>query len=357
MEVSIEDRILHIDGSYGEGGGQVLRSSLALSVILLKPIKILNIRAKRPKPGLQPQHLACVKACRELSSAETKGEEIFSQELLFIPKKSPSRGTFYFDIGTAGSTSLLFQTILFPLAFSQGATLILKGGTHVPYAPTFHYLERVYLPVITSFGFNCKLYLEKIGFYPKGGGKIKAVIERSTSFHIPPFTPGFKLERAEILSLSSEDLPSHIVERQAKASLQILREAKIEALVETMRVHTESKGTILFVYAKDQEKRVGFTSFGKKGVPAEKIGEQAAYEFLHFLQSNTQFDPFLGDQLLLPCSLLLLKTTQKYFTYTVSRITQHLLTQAWLIPQFLDRIKIKVEGEIEGKGEVILERK
>ncbi|MFN4132120.1 MAG: RNA 3'-terminal phosphate cyclase [Caldimicrobium sp.] len=356
MGVFIEDKLLHIDGSFGEGGGQILRTALSLSIIFLKPIKIINIRAKRPKPGLQPQHLACVKACREISSAETKGEELFSQELLFIPKSYPQRGTFYFDIGTAGSTSLLFQTLFYPLAFSQGATLILKGGTHVPHAPTFHYLEKVYLPVIASFGFKCSIYLEKIGFYPKGGGKIKAIIEKSTSLHLPHFTPAFRLEKAKILSLSSDDLPAHIVERQAKASMQILREAQIEAIVETLRLPSDSPGTILFLYGIDQEKRAGFTAFGKKGIPAEKIGEEATKEFLHFLSTNTQFDPYLGDQLLLPSTLVLLKSGEKYFTYTVSKITQHLLTQAWLIPQFLDNIKIKVEGEIGNKGEVALER-
>ncbi len=356
MEVSIEDKFIFIDGSFGEGGGQILRTSLSLSVILLKPIKIGNIRAKRPKPGLQPQHLACVKACRELTSAETKGEDLHSQELIFVPKRRPPKGTYHFDIGTAGSTSLLFQALLFPLALSEGAKLILEGGTHNPNAPTFHYLEKVYLPVLSHFGLNCKISLDKIGFYPKGGGKIRAVIEKFSPYAMPSFSPGFKPEEVEILSVSSEDLPAHIVERQAKASLQLLSEADIEARVIKERVPSESPGTFLFIWARSQEKRVGFTAFGKKGLPAEKVGESATSAFLEFLKTQTQFDPYLADQLLLPISLFLLKSSQKYINYTTSQITKHLITQAWLIPQFLDKIKIILQGKENEKGEVIIER-
>ncbi|MFN3504780.1 MAG: RNA 3'-terminal phosphate cyclase, partial [Caldimicrobium sp.] len=323
--------------------------------IFLKPIKLYNIRAKRPKPGLQPQHLACLKACRELTSAITKGEELHSQEIIFIPQKRPKRATYFFDIGTAGSTSLLFQTLLYPLAFSEGGTLILQGGTHVPFSPTFHYLEKVFQPVLVSFGFNFTLLLERAGFYPKGGGKIRAQIEKITLFNLPKFTPGFRAEEVEVLSLSSEDLPTHIIERQAKAAYELLSNANLLAKITKIKLSSTSPGTMLFVYGRDGEKYAGFTSLGKKGVPAEKVGKEAALSFLNFLNSKAQFDPYLGDQLLLPSALVLLQSKNKFFTYTVSQVTNHLLTQAWLIPQFLD-IKIKISGKVHEKGEVIIER-
>ncbi|MFN4196441.1 MAG: RNA 3'-terminal phosphate cyclase, partial [Caldimicrobium sp.] len=339
-----------------EGGGQVLRTALSLSAIFLKPIKLFNIRAKRPKPGLQPQHLACLKACRELTSAITKGEELHSQEIIFSPQRRPKSGTYFFNIGTAGSTSLLFQTLLYPLAFSEGGTLILQGGTHVPYSPTFHYLERIFQPVLTAFGFKFNLYLEKAGFYPKGDGIIRAHIEKISLFPLQKFSPGFQVEKVGVLSLSSNDLPTHIIERQAQAAYELLSNANFPVEISKIKLPSASPGTMLFVYGKDGKKRAGFTALGKKGIPAEKVGKEAASAFLNFLESNAQVDPYLGDQLLLPITLVLLQNNEKFFTYTVSKITNHLLTQAWLIPQFLDKIKIKIFGKIHEKGEVVIER-
>lgn len=348
--------MLIIDGSLGEGGGQILRTSLSLSVILKKPIKIINIRARRPKPGLQPQHLACVRACKALSSAETKGDELHSLELTFIPKREPAQGTYFFDIGTAGATTLLFQTLLYPLALSEGGEVILSGGTHVPYAPPYHYLTQVFLPVISLFGFKATLKLEKAGFYPKGGGKIRAKIEKVNSFSIPHFEKGFKPEKISIISLISKDLPSHILERQAKASQEVLQARGLLAEVSLEKVESASPGTMLFIVALSQNKRAGFSSLGKKGVPAEEVGKRAAYSLLSFLETQAQFEEHLGDQLLLPASLALHYKGKGFFSYEVSKVTKHLLTQALLIPLFLPTIKIKVIGEENQKGEVILER-
>lgn len=348
--------MLIIDGSYGEGGGQLLRTALSLSALLHKPFKITNIRAKRPKAGLQPQHLACVKALKELTSAETKGDELFSQELIFIPKKKPKRGHYGFDIGTAGSTSLLFQTLLFPLAFSEGGDLTLTGGTHVPFSPSFHYLKEIYLPMISLFGFEAEIYLERAGFYPKGGGKIKARIKKTSNFFLPHFERGFNPEKTFIISLISEDLSSHILERQAKSALELLSEEGLSCEIIHEKVRSISPGTMLFICALDGNKRAGFTSLGKRGLPAEEVGKRGAREFLSFLKSNAQFEEHLGDQLLLPLSLVLEYRGQGFISFEVSKITQHLLTQAFLIPQFLPKIKIRISGNLEEKGEVYLER-
>ncbi|MGB9761131.1 MAG: RNA 3'-terminal phosphate cyclase [Caldimicrobium thiodismutans] len=352
--------MLFIDGSYGEGGGQVLRTALALSAILQKPFKMINLRAKRPKPGLQPQHLACVRAIKEITSAETKGDELHSEELIFTPKKKPPRGFYTFDIGTAGATTLLFQTLLYPLALSEGGEVLLKGGTHVPFSPPYHYLEYVYLPIISLFGFKVSLFLEKAGFYPKGGGIIRARIEKAQNFHLPFFEKGFIPEKIYLISLISEDLPSHILERQAKAAIELLsqRGLSCEKLCEVLyeKVKSISPGTMLFIYATSQNKRVGFTALGKKGLPAEKVGKNSAEEFLNFLKSSAQLEEYMGDQILLPASLVLEYKEKGYFTFEVSKITGHLLTQAFLIPQFLPKVKIRVLGNLGEKGEVILER-
>jgi len=349
--------VLVLDGSYGEGGGQLLRSALSLSLILKLPFKMIKIRAGRPKPGLQPQHYCCVEACKKLSQARVEGDYLYSQELFFSPEHSPENKVYTFDIGTAGSTTLLFQTLFYPLALSQGGTLVLKGGTHVPYSPPYHYIERVYLPVVENFGFQGTITLERAGFYPKGGGEIIAHIKATRKLKIPQFPEKFFPQRIHILSLISEDLPSHILERQAKAAQAILKAEGYEGEIFLEKVKASSPGTMLLVYGEGGPLRAGFSILGRKGVPAEEVGKRAAQEFLHFLKTQAQVEEHLGDQLLLPASLSLLSSEEKTFSYTVSKLTRHLLTQAWLIPQFLKEISIKVEGKEGEKGGVILERR
>lgn len=349
-----------IDGTYGEGGGQILRTSLSLSIILKKPFKIVGLRKKRPKPGLQPQHLACVKACAEISEAETIGADLNSTELTFIPYKTPSKKVYTFDIKTAGSTSLLFQTLLYPLALSEGGELILKGGTHVPFSPVYHYIKYVFLPFIEFFGIKTEIYLEKPGFYPVGGGKIRAKISPWKDFIIGDWEKEFYPERICVISLVSEDLPSHILERQMVSAEKKLLSVNLKATEKILeKVKSNSPGTMVFVYSidKDKVKRAGFSELGKKGYPAEKVGENAVNQFLEFLKTKTQIEEHLADQILIPLSLVIMKNKKKSFKYTTSKITKHLLTQAWLIPKFIEDINIKVLGEEGNPGEVEIERR
>lgn len=348
--------MLVIDGSFGEGGGQILRTALSLSLILLKPFRIVKIRASRPKPGLQPQHLSCVKASALLSSAITEGDHLHSQELTFIPQIRPQIETYTFDIGTAGSTCLLLQTLFYPLSFSEGALLYLKGGTHVPHSPNYHYLEKVWLPVIQTFGFKGGLQLSRPGFYPQGGGLIISQIERMERLKLPDLSDGFNPEKIEILSLITDNLPTHILERQAKSALKVLSQNNLKAELRYEILKSLSPGTMLLIIARDGLKRVGFSTLGKKGFPAEEVGKTSALAFLKFLESRAQFEEYLGDQILLPASLALLVSPSKRFSYQVASVTKHLITQAWLIPQFLDKIKILVEGKVGERGEVVLER-
>lgn len=346
-----------IDGSFGEGGGQILRTSLSLSLILRKPLRMIKIRANRPKPGLQPQHLACVEACRKISSAYTEGASLHSQELVFIPRELPSAGEFIFDIGTAGSTTLLFQTLFYPFALANGGKLILIGGTHVPYSPTFHYLERVFLPVVSAFGFRARGYLERAGFYPKGGGRVIFQVFPWENVPLPETFSDFKPERVSILSLISEDLPEHILHRQAKSALEILDVLPTEKSVDYLKVKSKSPGTMLLVYCKSEYLYAGRDVLGKKGFPAEEIGKIGALSLLTFLDSKAHLDEFLSDQILLPLSLAMMRSHLKRFAFVASKITGHLLTQAWLIPKFIEDLEIKVEGTLGERGLVILERK
>jgi RNA 3'-phosphate cyclase len=349
-----------IDGSFGEGGGQVLRTCLSLSVILGKPFKIYNIRKSRPKPGLQPQHLACVKACAEVSKAEVRGDELNSTEIVFIPQKKPENKTYFFDIKTAGSTSLLFQTLLYPLALSEGGELVLKGGTHVPHSPSFHYLKYVFLLVVRALGLKAEVQLEKTGFYPKGGGKIKAKIFPWKDFVLPDMGKSFLPATTYIYSLISEDLPAHILERQALSAKKKLHEAGLEPDEVIMeKVKSSSPGTVLFIYSIDKDgiKRAGFSELGKRGYPAEKVGENASLQFLEFLKTSAQIEEHLADQILIPLSFVIMKGSKRSFSFTTSRVTKHLLTQAWLIPQFLKEINIEISGKEDSPGEVKIERR
>ncbi len=349
-----------IDGAYGEGGGQILRTCLSLSVVFEKPFKIFNIRKNRSKPGLQPQHLACVKACAEISGAEVSGAELNSTEIIFIPKKKPTKRTYTFDIKTAGSTSLLFQTLLYPFSLSEGGELILKGGTYVPFSPSFHYLKYVFIPVVKFLGLKAEIYLEKAGFYPKGGGEIRAKIFSWKEFTLPDMDKKFYPEEIFIISLVSEDLPSHILERQANSAKKKLLIAQLEPKEEILeKVKSRSSGTMLFIYSIDRDriKRVGFSELGKRGYSAEKVGENAVIQFLKFLKTEAQFEEHLADQILIPLSLVMIKNNKKSFKYTTSKITSHLLTQAWLIPQFIKGIDIKISGKEGSPGEVRIERR
>ncbi len=345
--------MLIIDGSYGEGGGQILRTALSLAVIFSKPIKLINIRASRPKPGLQPQHLTCVKALAFISQAEIRGAELNSKELIFVPKEVQIKNYYSFDIGTAGSVSLLFQALLYPLALTQDTVLYLKGGTHVPFSPCSHYIEMVFLPIVALMGLKVDFKLKKVGFYPKGGGEVEIRIYPWKDFQLPNFSPGFSPEKIRIISLISEDLPSHILERQTRSCKEILEKHGLKPEVDLQKVKSLSSGTAVFLCAEDQNKRVGFSSLGKRGLPAEKVGEKPALEFLNFLQTGAQLEEYLSDQILLPLSLILWKNKGFKFLYKTSKISKHLMTQAWLIPKFLKEIEIKLEKT----GEIILERR
>jgi RNA 3'-terminal phosphate cyclase (ATP) len=336
-----------IDGSYGEGGGQVLRTCLALAAISGQAVRIERIRAGRHKPGLKPQHLTAVRAAAKICDAVVEGDKPDSQTLSFVPHSAPRAGTYTFDVslaakgGSAGAVSLIFQTVLPPLALAEGTShLTLAGGTHVAWSPPFDYLKRVYLPTLARMGIRAKVNLEKWGWYPSGGGIVKATVEGRAGSQglcgLDLMQRG-KLQRVRGLSASS-NLPKHIRERQAGTVLQVLRSAGLNPRVDEIDAPSKGQGTAVFLWAECDNALAGFTALGERGKPAEQVAEEAARALLAYVNSQAALDRYLVDQLVLP--LALASGPSHLATETV---TQHLLTVAWAVCQFLPG-RVRVEG-------------
>lgn len=340
--------MIEIDGSFGEGGGQILRTALSLSCLYLKPFRIFNIRKGRKKPGLMPQHLTGVRALQLLSNAEIKGAEIGSLELTFKPKRMRG-GEFFFDVGTAGSTSLVLQTIIPPLIFAkEKAVVTLKGGTHVPFSPSYDYIANVFSGILYRIGVKIDLNIESYGFYPKGGGKVRADI-----FPAKEIIPLRITDRGRITWIKGYsgvgNLPLSIAERQRKAfvdKMQELKELKCPVDVKPMDVPSPGQGTFIYLQAESQNAIAGFSALGERGKRAEAVGEEAAAEFIEYYRTNAVFDKHLPDQLALYLSM-----SEEESVFTTSCITQHLMTNLWVIDLF-HKFRYSVDGEIGKPGTV-----
>ena len=363
---------LTIDGSYGEGGGQILRTALALSIVLSKPIEIINIRKGRKKGGLQPQHLTCVNACGEISNAHIEGNEIGSSLLRFHPGKLKS-GDFTFDVaekrGSAGSTSLVLQTLLPPLILGKDPVrLTVMGGTHVPWSPPFHYLKEVFLPVIEMMGASIELSIEKWGWYPIGGGILHTEIDpvrkgivshplgaRNDSGDRPSGISsglnGIRIEdRGRLLRVHGisavSNLPLSIAERQRSEGIKCLKTLGVDTDIEVISAPSPGKGTFFFLVAEYEGIKTGFSSIGAIGKSAEEVAREACRDVFDYHRSRGAVDPHLADQLIPYIAL-----AKGMSSFTTTKITRHLLTNVWTVEQFMDlRIKVEgLEGE-EGRG-------
>jgi RNA 3'-terminal phosphate cyclase (ATP) len=334
--------MLHLDGSYGEGGGQILRTSLAFSAMLGVPVWIERIRTGRPKPGLRPQHLTAVRALARITGAEVQGAELDSQELTFRPRV-PQPGSYLFDVaektGSAGSVTLLAQALLPPLLQSAApSTLVLRGGTHVPWSPAAHYLLHVFLPALAQLGARVTMTLERWGWYPRGGGEIRLALHPSPPLHgvewrTPPASAAFRA-----ISAASR-LPEHVARRQA-ARLQARLGPQLP--VELQAAGGQDPGSLVFIWGP----RAGFAALGARGKPAEQVADEAADAYLTFRQRQAAVDRHLADQL-----VLYLAQAQGPSVLVTSEITSHLLTNLWVIEQFLGPV-FKVQGNPGERGEV-----
>jgi RNA 3'-terminal phosphate cyclase (ATP) len=349
-----------IDGSHGEGGGQILRTSLTLSTITGQPVRIERIRAGRRKPGMMPQHLTAVRAASRVCNAEVEGAKLKSQVLAFRPRSAPQAGTYTFDVaqvakgGSAGSVSLILQTVLLPLALAEGSSEVtLLGGTHVAWSPPFHYIKRVYLPALARLGITAKASIKKWGWYPIGGGRIQATIqgrEPGTATQSPgESVSGLALrERGPLLRVrglsASSNLPKHIRTRQERAALQELRSSGVNARIEVVDAPSKGHGTVVFLWTEFENAAAGFTALGERGKPAERVAKEATDGLLDFLHGDAAIDRYLADQLVLPLSLAAGPSE-----FTTEAITNHLLTNAWVVNQFFPG-RVLVEGEVGQPG-------
>lgn len=338
---------IEIDGSLGEGGGQVLRTALTLSLITGKPFHLYNIRSQRPKPGLQPQHLTAVKAAAAVGQAEVQGDIRDSRELTFYPKKIQP-GNYQFDIGTAGATTLVLQTILYPLSLADKAsTIILTGGTHVPWSPSFHYLEQNWAPYLHHIGFRFKLFLEKAGFYPQGGGKVRAAVQPAGMIQPLRISERGELRRVSGISAVA-NLDEEIATRQKHQALRRLEPLCRETKIKTMSLPALGKGTFILLLAEFEQSHACYVALGEKGKRAEKVADEACDGLEGMLQSRAGIDEYLADQLLLPLAL-----AQDHSELTTPRITQHLLTNATIIQMFLS-VEVVIQGEIGQEAQILI---
>jgi len=342
--------MLEIDGSQGEGGGQVLRSALALSIVTGQAIHIYNIRAKRPTPGLMAQHLKSVDAAAAIGVAQVDGATLHSKTISFQPSKIRS-GRYKFDIGTAGATTLILQTIFLPLSLASSASsVIITGGTHVAWSPCYHYLALHWLPYMHEMGFDVRLSLDQAGFYPKGGGRISATIRPVRQISPLQLTHRGSIKR--IIGVSAiANLPLSIAERQKHQALLRLNEYKWNNSTLDIKIYIENlpsqvKGTFLLLMAEFEGGRCCYFSLGELGKPAERVADEALDGLLNFMETDGAIDPFIADQLLLP--LCFAKTKSVIHP---CQITQHILTNAAIIRTFIP-VHIEIQGEIGSPGSI-----
>ncbi|MEW6366340.1 MAG: RNA 3'-terminal phosphate cyclase [Acidobacteriota bacterium] len=320
--------MMTIDGSAGEGGGQILRTSLALSLVTGKPFKIERIRAGRKKPGLMRQHLTAVRAAAEVGGADVEGDAIGSMQLTFAPSRTRS-GDFHFAVGTAGSCTLVLQTVLPALLVAGGASdILLEGGTHNPFAPPFDFLAKAFLPIVNRMGARVDASLERPGFYPAGGGRMRVSVQ-----------PGGKLtrvdltERGEIRRRMARAavamLPRSIGERELRVAQEKLSWPR-ECYQVTEVDESIGPGNVFTIEIESEHVTELFTGFGEKGQPAETVAGDVVREVREYLAAGVPVGRHLADQLLIPMALA------GGGCFRTLELTRHTTTNIEIVRRFLD---------------------
>lgn len=337
--------MIDIDGSAGEGGGQILRTSLALSLITGKPFHLRNIRARRSKPGLQAQHLMSVRAAGQIGSAQLRGASLGSCDLVFEPGPVTA-GVYHFSIGTAGATSLVLHTIYLPLALAGGESRVtIEGGTHVKASPCFHFLERTWSAYLRSLGVSVAVTMDRPGFYPRGGGKIRATVQPAAA--IRPFQgmTTQSITKALVVSASA-GLPPDVDRRQTRRAVNRLRDLGL-----TVEIYQEAwqdgPGCMLGVELPTAPAPTFFFGLGERGKPAEAVASEAVDQVAAFLKSQPLgVDEHSADQMVLPLAL-----ANGPSQFRVANVSSHLLTNIDVVRAFLDR-SIECAGSMGEPGQV-----
>lgn len=316
--------MLSIDGSEGEGGGQILRTALASSLLTGVPFRIENIRAGRRRPGLLPQHLAAVHAAAEIAAAKTEGVTLGSNMLVFEPG-GVRAGDYHFAIGTAGSTGLILQTVLVPLLEADGESrLVIEGGTHNEGAPPFEFLDLTFAPVLRRMGADLSLSLERPGFHPVGGGRIRVRAGRASWARLD------LRDRGATLSVWARSVVSQLPMSIAERELAVVRTRLgwPEANLMAEEVDADGPGNALILAVETEEVTEVFTGFGRRGLPAEQVATQTVAKARRFLDSGMAVGMHLADQLLLPL------TQSNGGSFLTAQPTRHFTTNADVINRF-----------------------
>jgi len=344
----LDRELIVVDGSMGEGGGQILRTAVALSAATGVPVRVINIRAKRSNPGLRPQHLTAIKALAAISNARVKGARVGSTEIEFWPGK-PRGGYYEFDVGTAGSISLVLQALLPALAYADSPVkLRIRGGTDVKMAPLIDYVGEVLTRLLRKFGYEVRVRVLRRGHYPKGGGIVEVDIPR------PPrvLRAVSLVDRGTLKGVYGRShavrLPKHVAERQARAAAGLIEsrlgvkpEIEVEYYERGRDPHL-GPGSGIVVWALFDNSVMGGDALGEKGKPAEEVGAEAASKLIEDVETGAAVDRYASD--MLPVYMVLAEGTSEY---TGARLTSHARTVFELLKLFFPNAEIDVEGAPE----------
>ncbi len=336
--------MIEVDGSFGEGGGQVLRTAVALAAVLSKEIHVFNIRAGRAEPGLRPQHMTGVKAAAELCSGHLEGLQVGSTEFVFKPGKLRA-GTFRFDVGTAGSVTLVLQTLMPILAFAPGKVqLEITGGTDVKWSPPIDYVRLVKLPILKKIGYHSEVELVKRGHYPKGGGLVRFSTAGSSKLRALIGERPRPISRVHGIS-HAVALPRHVAERQAAVAKNTLEVAKLPSPTIDLDVIEDrtqlGPGSGIVLSAETQNGSIlGSDALGERGRPAEEVGSTAGQILVEEIESGAVLDRHMGD-IIVPYLVLAEGTSE----VSISRVTQHTETNV-RVAEWLTGTRLSLEGDM-----------
>jgi RNA 3'-terminal phosphate cyclase (ATP) len=322
--------VILIDGSYGEGGGQIVRTAVALSVLTKQPIEINHIRAQRPIPGLRPQHYTALSCIKALCDAEVEGLSVNSTNLKFTPHNIKS-GNYTFDIGTAGSMTLVLQACLLSAChITAPLTIQLQGGTDVRWAPSWDYFAHVFLPLVSKMGIRSEAQLIKRGYYPTGGG------ETILHIHPPQTLLPFHADEPQNFSaiqgiIHSANLPDHIGIRMKHAAVKTAMKHSLRLTLQIESAPSSSSGTGITVWSTGEQTILGSTILGEKGISAEAVGESAVDQLIQEMKSGATVDRYAIDQLL-PYFVI----APRGSACLVRDLSNHMKTNMWLIKHFFN---------------------
>ena len=329
-----------IDGSHGEGGGQLLRTAVTLSAITGQALVIEHIRAGRRTPGLAAQHLTAVLSVAKLCEAEVAGATLSSETLSFRPKVRPQPGNYVFDVaaaregGSAGAAALVLEAVALAAVLAEGTChLRIGGGTHVPRSPSYDFIADVWRPFLGRMGISLETALKAFGFYPRGQGEIIGQLKGLGPQARTRLKSVQVIDRGQLRSVSGRaiaaSLPSHIPQRMAARAQAMLTELAPSVVIRPELVHAASPGAGIFLTAEYDGISCGFNAFGARGKSSETVAEEAVAALLKHLRSNAALDLHLADQVLLPLAL-----ASSPSAFTCETVTRHLETNAWIIEQF-----------------------